>query len=381
MRKLTALIFMLILMVPSAAWANAGTAMMWHTAFHLYAGNIVIGLLEAGLLVWLWKASCKRAAVLMIIANFASFVAGFVGMNVLGVGGPGPIEDLRLIFMGTMAVAWLVTVLVEAPFVRWSLPVAGRSLRRTLLASLLLQTLTYGLLVLYYLSVSSASLAWRWEVVAPAALPLPPGIEIHYVHPDGARICALEGAETTCRALPGPGPEAPLSLGVFPVHPEAEDPGVYVLREGATGTALRTDLSPGQIPMVYEDALDPADAETWDQAFVVRRPATFVGELLSENRIPRLGDAWRSRIHVFQSTWRMQGLWFGGPDGVNAEQVALDTPIHRATFRRVYQIPGERLVVELDPEQICVMDLATHRIARIARGRSLVVLQRSGGGE
>ena len=372
------LTFLLILVVPSVAWANAGTALMWHTAFHLFIGNVVIGLLEGALLAWLWKAPFTRAVFLMIAANFASFLVGFVGMNVLGVGGPGPIERLPLIFVGTLAVAWLLTVLVEAPFVRWSLPAERRTLRRTVLASLVLQTLTYGLLVLYYLSVSSASLVWRWEVVAPAEISLPAGVGIYYVHADGAQACSLDGADSTCSAMPAAEPAGALSLGVFPVYPGAEDPGVYVLREGATGTDLRTELSPDEIPMVYEDALDPTDADTWDQAFQVRRPAKFVGEILTENAVPRLGDAWRSRTHVFLSTWRMEGLWFGGADGEDVEQVALDTPIHRATFRRVYQIPGDLLIVELDPEQICVMDLRDRRIARLAWGRSLVVILDAG---
>src|SRR6218665_2585407 len=70
-----------VLTVTSAASANAGTVFASAIAMHLIIGNILLGVIE-GLVIRTWFHSPgNRTGLLMIAANFASWL---VGVAVLG---------------------------------------------------------------------------------------------------------------------------------------------------------------------------------------------------------------------------------------------------------------------------------------------------------
>jgi len=69
------------LCVPITLSANAGTPLMWAGILHLTLGNLMIGLLEGGLLIyWLglrqWFFWCALGG--MIVANYASSWVGYL---------------------------------------------------------------------------------------------------------------------------------------------------------------------------------------------------------------------------------------------------------------------------------------------------------------
>jgi hypothetical protein len=65
--KTPILIALLLLPLPSVAYANAGTPLIWAGILHLAVGNLVIGIVEGALLAWLFKALQERAIVLLVL--------------------------------------------------------------------------------------------------------------------------------------------------------------------------------------------------------------------------------------------------------------------------------------------------------------------------
>lgn len=145
--------------------ANAGTLLIWTAMFHLVIGNLILGLVE-GWLVSRWRGvRYARAASVMIGANYASAIAGaavmvMVGAGVDAVGG----EWMPVYWMGSIVVAmvvgtWVLTVLVEWPFV--ALAGAGATGVKTPAwkTCVKVQAVTYVPIVVVYVCLSSFS-AW-----------------------------------------------------------------------------------------------------------------------------------------------------------------------------------------------------------------------------
>ncbi|MCY2963452.1 MAG: hypothetical protein NT069_07340, partial [Planctomycetota bacterium] len=111
-----------ILLAPAVAQANVGTPLMWGAAFHLLIGNALIGLFEGYLLSRFFRASQLSAMVGMVIANY---VSAFVGAYLIDALGPQlrtlDLNTVRTAFAGLMGAAWLVTIVIEWPFVAFIL--------------------------------------------------------------------------------------------------------------------------------------------------------------------------------------------------------------------------------------------------------------------
>jgi len=153
----------------SPALANGGTPLMLATAVHLVIGNALIGCLEG------WGASLllpglrrARAMALLILANYASMGLGLVLIprlrQVLGplVLGDTPICRLPWLIGLILLATFAFTVLAEWPLLAlaaWRRKTGLQfAWRQTLLAVLLVNALSYALLLVYYLPSAHMSL-------------------------------------------------------------------------------------------------------------------------------------------------------------------------------------------------------------------------------
>lgn len=82
--KVFVFISLFLFFLSSAIYANAGTALVWAGAVHLYIINLAIGIFEA---IWLDKTLHQKRPLLMslviIIANYTSMIAGvYISMQI-----------------------------------------------------------------------------------------------------------------------------------------------------------------------------------------------------------------------------------------------------------------------------------------------------------
>jgi hypothetical protein len=160
--------------VPQTAFANAGTPLMWATMLHLAIGNALIGVFEGLLLAWLFSLKKAKAVGLLIAANYVSAWAGGLLLRAVVV----PHLHIHLNngwrwFWVMVVTTYLLTLVMEWPFV--ALPLRDRAdwLRASVRGNLIVQTASYGLIFGWYWLASGTSLYTKFEVVSPRELSLP----------------------------------------------------------------------------------------------------------------------------------------------------------------------------------------------------------------
>ncbi len=137
--------------------ANAGTPLIWFGCLWLFFGNWALGVIEAKLLSrFLGK---PIAAGRLIAANYLSMGAGFLlffaSTPIRDAVSLDPIRLGLLAFLGMMAAAWFITILVE-----WPLLASAAELpmnRRTLGLSAAVQSITYAGMLLITMGLGSLS--------------------------------------------------------------------------------------------------------------------------------------------------------------------------------------------------------------------------------
>jgi len=172
--------------MPFAAEANAGTPLIWGYVIHLVIGNLFIGIGEGLFLHLFAPQRRKRTCVLLMVC--ANYVSAWLGMNLLRhVGwlfGFIGIEHLKLVFWCTVALAWLFTIVAEAPFVWLALRGGVNCLRRVLVASVLVQSISYIVLFAWYACISETSLFSVEAVEDFSSMRIPEGVSVKFLDKD-----------------------------------------------------------------------------------------------------------------------------------------------------------------------------------------------------
>ena len=192
-------------MAPLAAEANAGTPLILSGALHLLFGNFVIGVAEGSLLCYIYPRRASRAAVaFMVVANYLS---AWLGYYLLNAATPvfywAGLRHLKAALCCAVVVAYLLTVVVEAPFVWLSIRRGGTSLGQVAKASFIVQGASYAAMLLWYSLVSSTSICSA-EVVDASAMDLPGGFIVKYQDCGGRW---LAGDLRTCEWSEAPAPD------------------------------------------------------------------------------------------------------------------------------------------------------------------------------
>lgn len=160
---------------------------------YLFIINAIIGVLE-GKLIQRWFTGGRRAMWWMIAANYLSAWIGWLGLiwlvdpRVSAFLGPRPIERINLLAVVVVLISFAITVVVEAGFVHGASERAKRSLGRTLFATLCVNTISYVISCLLFLS-SSFSLPFNARVRPLSSMRLLPRGTLYWVDSTG-RIVA-----------------------------------------------------------------------------------------------------------------------------------------------------------------------------------------------
>ena len=341
-----------ILLSPAVAFANMGTPLMIASWLHLFFGNTVIGIAEGLLLVLMFRKNVLLCIAAMIVANYFS---AWVGAGILGCIRETRAVDLDLYnawrwLWIMVAISYVLTILLEWPFVALCLRNHDGWLRKSIYGSLVVQSVSYVVIFGWYWSASDRSLYTDLRVVQPSEISLPEKTIVYYIAASDNDAYAMDLGEGTTRRV-----GKLTSVGNakrFLVKESKETPGHWDLI--ATNEIDRR--SAGITKTVVADF-----------SRVAARPQNPEGD----------GDVLQF-AGASNTDWELQLDSWHGLYGKNTKDgrelsVFLETPFVTWYSRFATQLPGGQVILQLGDDQICLLDPDGRKIALIAKGRSPVI--------
>jgi len=344
--------------------ANAGTPLMWFTFLHMLIGNAVLGLIEAGLLTRVFKAPPGKTTALMILANYVSAFLGSFLINTAFVQSfhLNLYNAWRFIWL-MVAVMYLLTLAIEWPFIALAFRGTGHWLRKSITASLFVQTATYVPLFLWYYFASGVSLYTTMNIVPLSDIPLPQNVHLYYISPtDGSvksrsltnppeqTLFALQSHNKDDRLFVQKSPDNPATWDLFArLETEQYDKPNLVL----ISKAFTTSAAPDWRSTVEHPSIEPTH--------------------MNLGRAAQLGSAATSPWQYWSGFWPVEGLHATNSTTGTRFAFALETPFAAWSVRNATHLPSDHLIFQLGDNQICILDPATKKIALITQARGPIV--------
>lgn len=160
---LVAVLFLSMFFSYSIAYADAGTPLIFAVMKHLLFGNLIIGFIEGILIAKLFRLKLKLTIPIMIGANYSSMFLGYFAIKFLqnnsvlhSFFGQIPFYHVNYLLFFLIILSYLLTIIIEWPFCLLAFGKSGekRKGRKSFLASIFAQSVSYALLIPYYLSAS-----------------------------------------------------------------------------------------------------------------------------------------------------------------------------------------------------------------------------------
>lgn len=356
-RRLLAVALAVTVLWPSSAMADTGTPLLWGTVFHLFLGNALLGWAEGWLLARVFDLRIRRCVGWLIPANYLSAWAGMFLAAYLFESAPVDIYALGRIVWSLIGATYVLTLLIEWPFVAACFRGTGRWFQNSIRGSLLIQSASYVLLFGGYwlLTGSWSHLAIR--KVPPGELTPPSGIVVFYI--------------------------------------SRSDGSVYASRLGGADEVKVAEAGSADW---REDHLEllPAlgDTNYWDLAVVGRgRHTNIVWPRISTQSQVTPDQAWRTRLYggwgwtVFRvakatnSQWQLG--WAQWPEGgvwaradSRTVHVAVGFPFGGWSVYRAIHLPHDYALLQLE-DQICLLDIPGRRLASLRSGYGVLALHQT----
>jgi hypothetical protein len=358
-RKL-ALIFGLLLF-PAISFANAGTALMWAKVDYWRYGNAIIGLLEGLLLAGLFKVRWWQSILLILAANFASGWAGRFLFSPRMSKIPGiSIDNVSIWFWVFVAVSFVATLLIEYPFFWFALRKGPKAVSRALKATFLIQGISYLVLFGWYWSASDMSMITRLDVVSAEKLCPEDEYALFFVTPDNRcvaltdlagkikqTVCDLSATKKNVRFFVRQNIAGKYDLLVYLKPDESGKRKEKIIARDFLSLAPTGKLTAESRPLIVEDTRDDF------------------------GRVPSLAPA--TDWEYYTGFWAAEGIHGTNKKDGSEFRFSLETPFVAWAVRNATQIEGGYVVLQLDPDQICLFHPQTRKIALIARGKGPVV--------
>lgn len=320
----------------SIVLANAGTALIWAGLLHLLIGNLIIGIGEAFILRRWFGSERWRSRTLMILGNYFSMLVGLVFIvSWLAGWFREDLYTLRSTHLLLYALAFVVSLVLEWPFVYGALqPEAGR-LKRSIVASLVVQTISNVLVLLWYLPSTTSPQAQGWTLLPPEQVQLPPGVVMYYIgEEDGAVYRMAAGAR------PG---EKICDL-------RSKDPREHLAFARSEKESTATLVSSvASLPVTIEKPVSD----------VVITP---INAWPRWGEVPVLGS--EREGDYYADVWPDSGLYLGRDN-----RFAVGLPYLRWAARNAVELPNGRVVLQLGQSQICLVDPKAKTAGVLVRGR------------
>lgn len=358
------LTLLLFLLAPTAAYANAGTPLMWAGMIHLVVGNALIGLGEGLLLAWWFKTSPGKSVLFLIGANYVSaWLGSLLLIGHLATWVDPTIETVHVWFWIFVAAAFLFTLLLELPFFWLALRRAPNALKRSAKAALLINSLSYVLLFGWYWGASGTSMMTDLKVVPASELALPAEHELYYISASGTEVMRANLNGHRAKKIRAVGASHSNDRLFTQASRSRAGFDLFIRLHGQEHDQDRSEL-------ILENFSPhaPIDARS------VNAPDKPVeGTWFNFGDVPRLmaeGD-WT----YWTGFWPVEGIQGENKIQQSRFRFSMETPFAAWSVRNATHLTGDVVVFQLGKDQICALHPQTKRIALLVRGKGPIVVR------
>ncbi|NCC83057.1 MAG: hypothetical protein EOM03_02890 [Clostridia bacterium] len=356
-RPLLFLVLFGIVMLPQHAWANGGTPLVGATVLHLLFGNALIGIGEGILLAWLFSLPKVKSVIFMILANYLSAWLGVLFIESAIVQAlPMDLTNGWIWFWGMVVATYCMTLLLEWPFIALCFRGTQDWFRRSVRASLVVQSASYVLLFGWYSMVSDTSLYTRMNVVASADLALPESVLVYFI--------STTDGDVYRRQLTGGSEQK-----IFDLHSTNRNDQLFIRPN--TTDSNRWDL------VARLDAERRSDAHFVDvltnmmveAATDWRRSRTDPADY---GRVKSLGSATNSHWEFRTGYWPIKGLAASNETTGESMRFSYETLFGAWRVRNAVHLPSDKVLFQFGWDQICAFDPVRRRVGLLWKGREPV---------
>ena len=360
--------FLVLLMLPMMAHANAGTPLMWASMLHLVVGNMFIGFLEGAILMYAFKIPREKALSVMVLANYISawlgglFITGkLVGMIEI------TIDNLHFWFWTFMVIAFVVTLLLELPFVFLLLRKQENRVKKTIKATLIIHLVSYSILVSWYWMSSGTSILTQLEAVETIQIESLDEFTLYYISEDGKNLIKsdisgndfesvvdFKDSHNNCGMFVTSESEGQFEIRTLDYSNHDKKKPAPVILRGKGSIAIKEDRITSSFP---DDVVSPYSSE-YSQVYFDEVPSFDKDSPLSCN----LGF------------WPGGGI-YGHVGSKDKFRFSLETPYVTWSIRNATQINDELVLFQLGVNQICLLNISSKKITLIVHGKGPVVVK------
>lgn len=348
-------------LLPSPLLANAGTPLLWAAGFHLFVGNLILGIVEGLAVGLLFKRDRALCTALLIPANYISAWLGIVVLQAAVRQGldlhPGNFQTWYWILAVCL---YFFTLVLEWPFVAFCFWKAERWFLRSVLATLLVQTVSCFGLYAYYDSVSSRSLLSDLTLVPASEIAIPEDVAIYYIAQEDGDVYRIDANGSHERIM---------SLGSF------RPSGRLTVEETMGKKSFNIIAHPFEYQEPDPDSVLVLSGLDEEHVPVQRsdEPVSGWQILNSIGPVPRLGAARNSDWKFNTGYWAIEGLRGEHKSG-ETFRVSLETLFGEWRICNATHLPGDLVVFQLDRQQVCLLDVDNRRLALLARGHGPIAV-------
>lgn len=339
---------------PDCAWANSALPSWYATPLHLFFGNIILGLLEGLAVALLTRQRVGFCVPVMIAANyFSSWFGGVcIGRAIIHLAQPDIYSGWRW-FWVMAVVAYLLTLVLEWPFAASIIRKRTDWLRRSIIVTLLVQTVSCAGLFWYYWATHHQNLYSSVRVVPLAEMSVPRGIEVFFVEATGSAVCVLDLDNLSVRKV--------ATLPSFELLNRLE---TQLSRSASNRCDLCAALAlPGDELVSWPVVLPsfkPVEAVAWREDPVTLQIVSMVEALpLGVAK----GSQWRFNL------WGRDGMMVVDTRTESRTEFAWFTPYMPWRMHNGTHLPDDSLVFQLGDDQICLFHPEPRQMALLTRGR------------
>jgi len=337
---------------PISALADVGTPLVWGTTFHLFLGNALLGLAEGWLLARVFRLSVRSCAWRLVIANYLS---AWIGVSLMGFLFARYATDiytgLRVTWL-LVAGTYVLTLIIEWPFVAACFRGTRHWLKASIKASLLVQSASYLCLFGGFWLLSGTSLYTTMEVVPREEITRPPGVVMFFISSSDGDVYRSEvGADTEWKIA---------KLGSTNYQRDHLELRESVLQSNFWDLAAVLESDEAKIVLTQissREQIPPKQA--W-------RTSQYHGWGVGAFQA---GDATNSRWSLGWAHWPEVGMW--AQDGSSTLRIAYGLPFGGWTPYRAVHLPNDNALLQLD-QQICLVDFAHKKIALLRKGYGVI---------
>jgi hypothetical protein len=313
---------------------------------------------EGWLLAWLFSVPKGKAVWVMVVANYASaWLGGLFARGAIIEALPMDLNNGWRWFWCMVVVTYIMTLIIEWPFVAWTLRGTRDWFKLSLRSSLLVQSASYAVIFGWYWMFSGTSLYTQMNIVSPSDLSLPDSVLVYYIDP-------LHG-DVYKRWLTGSESEK-----VYVLDSKHENDRLYVLANESNTN--RWDIG---ARLETGDRQNPRFIDLVTNLMVEAAPdrlSTFIdppGTWDNFGRVPSIGSATNSHWEFWSGYWSMEGLEASDTTTAKLTRFAYETPFGAWRVRNAVHLPSDKVLFQLGDDQICAFDPTTRKVALLWHGR------------